>query len=81
MKRVFKIDILTCEYCGGAVKLIASIEDSVVIKKILDHLAQAEAATPGVRPFACAPPQQELPGPEGTGLTADPSLHMDARLA
>ena len=46
LKRVFKIDILTCEHCGGAVKVIASIEDSVVIKKILDHLARrAEAAT------------------------------------
>ena len=62
LKRVFKIDILTCEHCGGAVKVIASIEDPVVIKKILDHLAQAAAATPAFRPFARAPPQQELPG-------------------
>ena len=63
LKRVFKIDILTCEHCGGAVKVIASIEDPAVIKKILDHLARrAEAATPVFRPFARAPPQQELPG-------------------
>ena len=62
LKRVFKIDILTCGHCGGAVKVIASIEDPVVIKKILDHLAQAEAATPVSRPFARAPPQQKLPG-------------------
>ena len=63
LKRVFKIDILTCEHCGGAVKVIASIEDPAVIKKILDHLArQAEAATPASRPFARAPPQMELPG-------------------
>lgn len=61
-KWVFKIDILTCERCGGAVKVIASIEDPVVIKKILDHLAQAEAATPVSRPFAHAPPHQKLPG-------------------
>ena len=27
LKRVFKIDILTCEHCGGPVKVIASIED------------------------------------------------------
>ena len=27
LKRVFKSDILTCEHCGGAVKVIASIED------------------------------------------------------
>ncbi len=62
LKRVFKIDILTCEHCGGAVKVIASIEDPAVIKKILDHLARrAEAATPASRPFARAPPQTALP--------------------
>ena len=55
LKRVFKIDIMTCEHCGGAVKVIASIEDPVVIKTILDHLARrAEAAMPGFRPFARA---------------------------
>ena len=51
--------------CGGAVKVIASIDDPSVIKKILDHLdhleRRAEAATPVFRPFARAPPQQELP--------------------
>ncbi|MFM7120536.1 MAG: hypothetical protein ACKOZX_09895 [Gammaproteobacteria bacterium] len=58
-----KIDILTCEHCGGPVKVIASIENPVVIKKILNHLARrADAATPAFRPFARAPPQQELPG-------------------
>ena len=40
LKRVFKIEIETCEHGGGAVKVIASIEDPVVIKKILDHLAR-----------------------------------------
>ena len=63
LKRVFKIDIETCEHCGGAVKVIASIERPAVIKTILDHLTRrAEAATPGFRPFARAPPQQELLG-------------------
>ena len=63
MKRVFKIDIQICEHCGGAVKIISSIEDPAVINKILDHLARrAEAATPASRPFARAPPQQQLPG-------------------
>ena len=58
-----KIDILTCEHGGGAVKVIASIEDPVVVKKILAHLERrAEAATPVFRPFARAPPQPELPG-------------------
>ena len=63
LQRVFKIDIETCEHCGGAVKVLASIEDPVVIKTILDHLARrAEAARPVFRPFARAPPQPQLPG-------------------
>ena len=68
MKRVFKIDILTCEHCGGAAKVIASIEDPAMVKQILAHLERrAEAATPVFRPFARAPPQQELPGLEEPG--------------
>ena len=35
LKRVFHIDIETCSECGGAVKVIACIEDPVVIRKIL----------------------------------------------
>jgi hypothetical protein len=38
LKRVVNIDIETCEQCGGAVKVIASIEDPLVIQKILSHL-------------------------------------------
>jgi len=40
LRRVFKIGILDCEHCGGAIKVIASIEAPVEIKKILDHLAR-----------------------------------------
>jgi hypothetical protein len=38
LKRGFGIDIETCHQCGGVVKIIASIEDPVVITKILSHL-------------------------------------------
>ncbi len=38
LKRVFNIDIETCSECGGEVKVIACIEDPLVIKKILAHL-------------------------------------------
>jgi hypothetical protein len=38
LKRVFKIEIEKCEKCGGKVKVIASIEEPEVIKKILKHL-------------------------------------------
>ena len=38
LKRVFNIDIETCSECGGEVRIIASIEDPAVIRKILAHL-------------------------------------------
>ena len=38
LKRVFGIGIETCPACGGAVRIIASIEDPVVIGKILAHV-------------------------------------------
>ena len=57
MKRVFEVDIETCDHCGGAVKVIASSEDPAVIKQILAHLERRAApATPDFRPFARAPP-------------------------
>jgi hypothetical protein len=34
LKRVFGIDIETCPACGGALRIIACIEDPVVIKTI-----------------------------------------------
>ena len=38
LKRAFNIDIETRGECGGAVRMIACIEDSEVIEKILTHL-------------------------------------------
>jgi Putative transposase len=38
------IDIETCGHCGGAVKIIAVIEDPVVIEKILTHLNNRTAS-------------------------------------
>jgi len=32
LKRVFNIDIQTCDKCGGDVRIIASIEDPEVIR-------------------------------------------------
>jgi hypothetical protein len=39
LKRVFNLDVETCDKCGGDVRIIASIEDPAVIQKILAHLA------------------------------------------
>jgi hypothetical protein len=61
LKRVFGIDIETCPACGGAVRIIACIEDARVIEKILTHLevkGGEPKATP--RPPCQAPPQRGL---------------------
>lgn len=38
LKRVFWIGIETCPACGGAMRIIACIEDPVIIEKIFAHL-------------------------------------------
>ena len=65
---MFKIDIETCEHCGGAVKVIASIEDPAVINQILAQLERRAApATLDFRPFARAPPPLVIPGLQEPG--------------
>jgi len=57
LKRVFGIDIKTCHECGGTVKVIACIDDPVVIEKILSHLQEKLTSAPaGRRPASRAPP-------------------------
>jgi hypothetical protein len=58
LKRVFGIEIESCERCGGAVKIIASIEDPQVIGRILQHLGleDSNARSSHQLPPARAPP-------------------------
>jgi hypothetical protein len=60
LKRVFGIDIQTCATCGGAVRIIACIEDPEVIEKILAHLDKKTTDSPGGPPPCRAPPQRGL---------------------
>jgi hypothetical protein len=61
LKRVFNIDIETCRVCGGAMKVIACIEDPPVIKKILTHLRGKGPCVDDVcLPERRAPPQGDL---------------------
>jgi len=63
LKRVFSIDVERCRICGGSARVIACIEDPVVIKKILMHLEEKAPtrATP-LLPDSRAPPQSSLFG-------------------
>ena len=63
LKRVFNIDIETCRECGGAVKVIACIEDPVVIQRILNHLKEKGECQDAFRlPEGRGPPQTRLFG-------------------
>jgi hypothetical protein len=46
LKRVFDIDIEHCPNCGGALKIIAAIEDPPVMVRILAHLGLPTRAPP-----------------------------------
>jgi len=60
LKRVFGVEIESCARCGGKLKVIASIEETQVIAKILAHLERTA-------PDQC---QSELPLADGVGHCA-----------
>ena len=37
-RETFAVDVLACPRCGGHMRVVATIEDPVVIRKILTHL-------------------------------------------
>jgi hypothetical protein len=62
LKRVFKLDLQSCEGCGGQVRVIACIEDPLVIGKILEHVERTGPGTAGAgqRPEVRGPPPGAL---------------------
>lgn len=56
--RVFAVDVLTCPDCGGARRLIATITDGLVVRRILDHL-ELPSSPPPIAP-ARAPLELEF---------------------
>lgn len=54
-----KLAIETCNECGGDVKIITSIEDPVVIRKILAHL-DVKTVYANLLPACRAPPGMAL---------------------
>lgn len=57
LKRVFNADITVCEKCQGPVRIVACIEDPVVIWLILEHLRKKESIDPQAQP----PPERAPP--------------------
>jgi hypothetical protein len=51
MHRAFAIDVLECSHCGGRLRLIATLHDPAVIRKLLAHLGIARSGpSPGPAP-------------------------------
>src|SRR5262249_55408168 len=76
MHRAFAVDVLACPHCGGRLRLIATLHDPAVIRKILAHLGRAPSEeSPGPPRPRPAPPRPKLilaravaavgPGPRG----------------
>lgn len=56
LKRVFGIDVDVCAHCGGAVRIVASIEGPTAIRAILAHFEKHGAREQAhYRPAARAP--------------------------
>jgi hypothetical protein len=58
LSRVFQIEIDTCQYCGGKMRIVAALTDPVSIRRYLEGTGQS-AEIPETSP-ARAPPQQEF---------------------
>src|SRR5262245_13310706 len=53
MHRAFAIDVLKCPDCGGRLRLIGTLHDTAVIRKILGHLGRSPSEqSPGPAPPA-----------------------------
>ena len=51
MHRAFAIDVLACLHCGGRLRLIATLHDPAVIRKLLEHLRMPRSGpSPGPAP-------------------------------
>ena len=57
LKRVFDKEIQACSKCGGQIKVISSVHNPQVIKKILSHIGE-NSKVPEVSPPR-GPPETE----------------------
>ena len=68
--KVFRADPLVCRRCGGPLKVVAYITDSVAIRQILDalDLSPLEKPPPDIREVVRVPVDAE-----GRQIEADPA--------
>ena len=74
MHRAFGIDVLACAHCGGRLRLIATLHDPAVIRKILAHLALATRGRVPAPPHPSpAPPRPDRIGSRGAADAVVPA--------
>jgi hypothetical protein len=83
--RLFYIDIETCSQCGGPVKVIACIEDPVVMPKALHGAGSREATDPsaGKADLVSGRSAPGKPGATGGSVwltSSNPSFHPDGAI-
>ena len=77
LKRVFNIDMERCPNCGGALKIIAAIEDPPVIAKILTHLNSPALRRAHRRAGLISSRQPEDPTPTLGPLSPEPTKRRE----
>ena len=61
LSRVFKVDVLKCENCGGRMTVLEFLTERAVVKKILEHLGLP----------ATGPPKAHARGPRSSSWMSD----------
>ena len=69
IQKVYEVDPLECRHCGGALRIIALIDDADVIERILKHL---DRWNPTPETITSAGPDPPLPEGETLPLTYHP---------
>lgn len=46
MRRVFALDVLACSRCGGCLRVIATVQDSLAVQALLAHRTRSAAPAP-----------------------------------
>jgi hypothetical protein len=70
MRRAFGFDVLACPRCGHTMRLIALLEETEVIRRILRHLGEPTDVPARAPPLIAA-------GGEGLGADDTPGLTYD----
>jgi hypothetical protein len=82
IQKIYEVNPLLCDKCGGPMHVIAFIEDSQIIKKILKHLDLWDVKR---KPSPCAhsppmdvfPAYDKQPGPSADDYIIDPDYPVE----